>query len=99
MAHGSLGWNALGWLALGWIALAGCAPPLTPSGDPDAGSTDGAARADGSIPAESGPFRHEVGEDGVVTTTVDATPTDAWAYLDLETGLAVTPVDPFASNK
>ena len=85
-------------VALG-MALAlttACAEKLEPDGAPDAGSRDAGPMIDGSIPPSSGAFQHEVGADGVVTTTVDATATDAWRYLDLETGLAVMPEDAWA---
>lgn len=76
-------------LALAASAL-GCSD-LRPNGDPDVGPRD-AISADGSIPAQSGAFRHESGEGGVVTTFVDASSLTDSVYLDLETGLA-TDVD------
>ena len=71
-------------------ALTGCAPTLTPHDDTDAGRDAAVPAIDASIPSTSGPFTHELGEDGTVTTTVDATHNVDWHYLDLETGLAVT---------
>lgn len=41
-----------------------------------------------ALPRKSGNFEHEVLEDGSVRTRVDATDTEAWQRLDLDTGSA-----------
>lgn len=66
--------------------LSGCVPRI--GGDAhDAGRRDAeATRFDGGFPSSSGAFVHAISEDGIVTT-VDATDTDAWQRLDLDTGL------------
>jgi len=73
----------------------GCQPALATSG-PDVGAPNDAfyIATDGSIPPSSGTFMHTRLDDGSYETLVDASSTTAWSYLDLETGLAVTPTDP-----
>lgn len=72
------------------LMLAGCAPRLE-ARDDDAGGRDASVpRSDGGFPATSGRFVHALGEDGVITTVVDASDGDAWPALDLDTGLADT---------
>ncbi|AKF09092.1 HmuY family protein [Sandaracinus amylolyticus] len=86
-------------IALAAIALTtfACAPDLRSDDDgEDAGAHDAGPVQDGSIPPSSGPFRHTVNDDGTITTIVDAT--EGTAYLDLESGLAVTPADPLDSR-
>lgn len=85
-------------IALAAALACACAPDLEPEGTPDAGTRDAGPLEDGSIPPSSGAFEHDVGPDGVITTTVDASATDAWRYLDLETGLAVMPDDAWADS-
>jgi len=74
-------------LVLAAALSSACAPTLT-ADDEDAGPRD-ARRGDASIPAESGAFVHEVDEDGVITTVVDATSTSDFRFLDLDTGHSV----------
>jgi hypothetical protein len=76
---------------------AACAPNLRPSDTSDAGSSI-TMTMDGSIPGVSGQFRHTV-SDGVVTTVVDATSHTSWAYLDLDTGLAIETDNPTSSTE
>lgn len=87
--------NRLRWI-LCVSVWTGC-QTLTPMGVPDAGPTD-APPSDSSIPSTSGPFTHTVVAPGVIETVVDATSETAYAYLDLETGLAAMPSDPFDSE-
>jgi hypothetical protein len=84
-------------LALSIVALVLGCQTLTPMGALDTGPRDAPA-SDSSIPTVSGPFSHTVLENGVVETLVDATSETDWRYLDLETGLAVTPADPHDSD-
>ncbi len=79
------------------VILSGC-QTLAPMGEPDTGPRDAPA-SDSSIPSVSGPFTHTVLEGGVVETVVDATSETDWRYLDLETGVAVTPTDPHDSDE
>lgn len=82
-------------LAGGALALAACQPSLVPVGN-DAGPQFDAffEPSDGAIPPSSGHFTHTRRDDGSIETLVDAASTTEWRYLDLETGLAVTPSDP-----
>lgn len=50
-------------------------------------------RPDAGVPPSSGAFTHEVGQDGVITTVVDATSQEEWRYLDLDTGAATDAAD------
>jgi hypothetical protein len=86
-----------GGLAAAWIG--GCQPTLAPATD-DAGPALDAffVATDGAIPPSSGHFTHTRRADGAIETVVDASSTTAWQYLDLETGLAVTPSDPAAER-
>jgi hypothetical protein len=86
-------------VALSAIPLAACQPTLVAAGN-DAGPEFDAffEGADGSIPPSSGNFTHTRLADGTVETLLDASSTTAWHYLDLETGLAVTPSDPSADR-
>lgn len=79
------------------LSLLSACQPLMPMGEPDGGPRD-APTADSAIPPSSGPFTHTIVGGGVVETLVDATSDTAYAYLDLETGLAATPADPFDSD-
>lgn len=71
---------------LSLVLLVGCAPRLE-ARDHDAGRRT--PRDAGPFPTSSGAFEHTVTAEGVITTVVDATGTDAWQRLDLDTGLAV----------
>jgi len=84
-------------LPLSLVLLSLGCQTLTPTGEPDTGPRDAPAN-DSPIPSVSGSFTHTVLENGVVETLVDATSETEWRYLDLETGLAVTPADPANSD-
>lgn len=75
------------------LSVVGC-QTLRPMGDPDTGPRDVPGN-DSAVPSTSGPFTHTVLEGGVIETVVDATSETDWRYLDLESGLAVTPADAF----
>jgi hypothetical protein len=79
--------------------IGGCQPTLAPVVD-DAGPSIDAffVATDGAIPPSSGSFTHTRRDDGTIETLVDASSTSGWQYLDLETGLAVTPSDPAAER-
>jgi len=57
-----------------------------PSGDTGPGQEAASGR---SIVSQSGHFHHEINKDGsVITSVVDASDTEEWQALDLETGLS-----------
>lgn len=84
---------------LALATLAACQPTLEPAGN-DAGPPVDAffESADGALPPTSGSFTHTRRADGTLETLADASSTTDWQYLDLETGLAVTPADPAAER-
>ncbi|MBN8611912.1 MAG: HmuY family protein [Deltaproteobacteria bacterium] len=85
--------------AIGVLALAACQPTLVATGNDVGPELDAFFEgADGSIPPSSGNFMHTPQADGTIETLLDASSTTAWHYLDLETGLAVTPSDPSADR-
>jgi hypothetical protein len=68
--------------------LGGCAEDLSDAlADDDDGGDDGGAQIE------------HVDEDGVVRTIVDATASDGWVYLDLESRSQVAITDPQASDR
>jgi hypothetical protein len=87
------------WAGLTTSVLAGCQPALAPAVEDTGPPTDAYFEAtDGAIPPTSGRFMHTRRADGTIETVVDASSTTVWQYLDLETGLAVTPDDPHADR-
>jgi hypothetical protein len=78
MARSTTADRSLPLLAL----LVGCAPALEP------GASDGAADAaigvDRGVTEASANFTHTIRADGVIVTVVDATDSESWQYLDLD---------------
>ena len=73
------------------FALAsGCADELVPGEVPDGGDNNPPPQNDGGFPSVSGAFTHELGDGSVVTTVVNASDTEVYQHLDLDTALSTT---------
>jgi hypothetical protein len=76
------------------LAFCGCAPDLTLGDDSrylDASAQHEDATLDGALPPQGGPHvTHTLTEQGLLTR-INAQSAEDWVYLDLDTGLEITP--------